>query len=82
MHIHVLYFATLKQATGGKAGELRHVNDGATIKDAIDELVVEYPKIEAYRASMLVARNQEWAAPETPLFEGDELALMPPVSGG
>jgi molybdopterin converting factor small subunit len=43
---------------------------------------MEFPLLENYRASVLFALNSEFARPGSPMHDGDELALFPPVSGG
>jgi molybdopterin synthase catalytic subunit len=55
---------------------------GATIEDAWDALVGRHPVLAAGRASVRFARNGEYADPTERLEPGDELACIPPVSGG
>ncbi|MFV9505905.1 MAG: molybdopterin converting factor subunit 1 [Oscillochloridaceae bacterium umkhey_bin13] len=45
-------------------------------------LVEQYPRLAGYSGRMLYAVNQEFATLTTPLHEGDEVAFIPPVSGG
>lgn len=45
-------------------------------------LIARYPRLAAYSGRMLYAVNQEFATLETSLHEGDEVAYIPPVSGG
>ena len=44
--------------------------------------LLEDPRLAALPQNALLAVNQAFATPDTPLAEGDEVALMPPVSGG
>jgi MoaE-MoaD fusion protein len=46
------------------------------------ELLKQFPKLAAHRASVRLARNQEYAMPDTKFSNNDEVALIPPVSGG
>lgn len=55
---------------------------GATVDDAWSELAARYPAIAPGRASLRFARNGEYADPGEPLKDGDEVAFIPPVSGG
>jgi molybdopterin synthase catalytic subunit len=55
---------------------------GATIEDAWSALVERFPGLAPGRVSVRFARNGAYAGPETPLADGDEVAMIPPVSGG
>jgi molybdopterin synthase catalytic subunit len=56
--------------------------DGATIEDAWAAMVERFPGLAAGRRSLRFARNGDYAPPETGLADGDEVAFIPPVSGG
>jgi len=58
------------------------VPDKSTALDVFDRVAARYPEMQPMRASTLMAVDAEYVRPETPLREGEELALMPPVSGG
>lgn len=55
---------------------------GSTIADAWDALVARVPALAPGRATVRFARNAEYAPAETALADGDEVAMIPPVSGG
>jgi molybdopterin converting factor subunit 1 len=76
MHVRVRLFAALRERAGAAEVELE-LPDGALVGDALAQL-------QALTAGMSVvmAVNQEYARPEEVLHSGDELALIPPVSGG
>lgn len=75
------FFATFREIVG--TPQLAwSADDGTTAEDLVDQLVVKYPRLGAHRATMLVAVNESFAMPGRPLRDGDEVALMPPVSGG
>lgn len=81
MRVTVRLFARLRELAG--AGDLlRDVPDGATVAAVWDGLIRDYPAIAPYAASMSCAVNAEYARMTTPLREGDEVAFLPPVSGG
>jgi molybdopterin converting factor subunit 1 len=81
MRITVRLFARLRDVAG--AAELaREAAAGATIRDVWHGLVAEYPAFEAYSTSISAARNVEYAPMDTAVSEGDEVAFLPPVSGG
>ncbi len=80
--VSVRLFAILRERAGAGAIELQ-LPDGATVADALAELRRRPGLAESLaRIDVATAVNREWAGPETPLVAGDELALIPPVSGG
>jgi molybdopterin synthase catalytic subunit len=56
--------------------------DGATVGALLDHLIAAHPALASLRANLRVAVNQEFAALDRVLADGDEVALIPPVSGG
>jgi MoaE-MoaD fusion protein len=82
MVISVRLFAMLRERAGTEAVELE-LEDGATVQDAL-EAVGERHELEGVIAKLPVvaAVNREYADRASVLSEGDELALIPPVSGG
>ena len=81
MQITVRLFARLRDLVG--AGELRRDLPGeATVASVWEALVRDYPDIAPYAQSMSCAVNADYARMTTPLSEGDEVAFLPPVSGG
>jgi molybdopterin synthase sulfur carrier subunit len=81
MSIRVLFFASLADITGKR----EILADAAAFTDVIsvfDEFARDFPALETYRSSVLLALNSEFARRETPVQDGDEVAFFPPVSGG
>jgi MoaE-MoaD fusion protein len=58
------------------------LTDGATVADAWSALVARYPGLGPHREYVRAARNGEYAAWDVVLADGDEVAFLPPVSGG
>jgi MoaE-MoaD fusion protein len=81
MHVRVLFFGMLKDAAG-KSSEVVEVNANASLRDLLAVCEARIPKLKELMASLAVAVNQEYAGPYTQLKENDEVALLPPVSGG
>ena len=81
MQIRVLFFGALKDLIG-KGSDSLSVQDSATLGDVINFYEERIPRLKDWSGSMAVAVNQEYAGPETRLNPGDEIALLPPVSGG
>ena len=81
VRVKVLFFGRLRELTGlaEEAGELP---EGATLAEVFERYAQRYPKLAGFRNSMVVSRNQEFAAWDTRVAAGDEIAFLPPVSGG
>ena len=81
MRVTVRLFARLRDIAG--AAELtRDVASGATIGDLWKQLAVEYPELAHYERSISSAVNADYARMDTKVGDGDEVAFLPPVSGG
>ena len=81
MHIRVRLFARQREMAGTREVELE-LGAGATIEDAWSALIDRVPAIASGRRYVRFARNGDYAAADTPLAEGDEVACIPPISGG
>ena len=81
MQIRVLFFGQLKDVCG-RAEDGLEVPDGASMRFVFDHYAALYPRLSAMAKSVVMARNQEFAQVGELLAEGDEVALLPPVSGG
>jgi len=81
MRVRVLFFGGLKDLAG-KSSDLLELPDGASVRDVLAHYLVEVPGIKELLPSLAVAVNQEYAGGETKLKSDDEVALLPPVSGG
>lgn len=81
MRIQVLLFAHAAERVGASAVALE-LPDPATVRDALDALEAAHPAIGPMRPVLAVAVNHVYSDVTTPVSDGDELALIPPVSGG
>jgi molybdopterin synthase catalytic subunit len=81
MHIHVRLFALQRELAGTRELALELPED-ATVETGWAALVARHPVLAPGRPSMRFARNGVYADASEPLAEGDELACIPPVSGG
>jgi molybdopterin synthase catalytic subunit len=81
MRIRVRLFAIQRELAGAREVAL-DLADGATVAAAWDGLVARHPVLAPGRDSVRFARNGAYADPTTVLSDGDELAIIPPVSGG
>ena len=81
MEVDIKLFATLKDRAGSNRIRV-NLPEPATVATLLDAVRAEYPSLVAALGSSLVSVNRSFAAPETPVRGGDEVALFPPVSGG
>lgn len=77
----VRLFARLSELAGTREAEVE-LGEGLTAADVFAFLCRRYPGMEALKGSLMYAVNGEYVSPEHPVREGDEVALIPPVSGG
>jgi molybdopterin synthase sulfur carrier subunit len=81
IRVTVLFFGRLKELTG-QAEDTAEFADAATIEQLFSRYSARHSELAKYRSSVVASRNQEFAAWDTPLRTGDEVAFLPPVSGG
>lgn len=79
--VRVLFFASLADLMGGRRRSL-DLPTGATIGDALRALSKDVPELAARAPHVSFALNEAFVSADAPLSDGDELALIPPVSGG
>jgi molybdopterin converting factor subunit 1 len=81
MRVTIRLFARLRDLAG--AGELsREVSREATVDSVWRGLVAEFPAFAEYERSISCAVNADYAKFRTSVADGDEVAFLPPVSGG
>jgi molybdopterin converting factor subunit 1 len=81
LHVTVRYFAGHRDITG-RAEERIELAPGATLGELWELLIERYPRLRAYSGRLLYAINQEYGSLTAELHDGDEIAFIPPVSGG
>ena len=79
--MRVLFFGVLKEIAGKSADEI-DVRDGASVRDVLLHYQSQIPQLQASLSSIALAVNQQYAGADTKLKANDEIALLPPVSGG
>jgi len=81
MRVRVLFFGRLKDIVG-KAQDEAELTDGTRVEDLFARYGRHYPELAGFRNSVVASVNQEFADWRTALGAGDEVAFLPPVSGG
>ena len=81
MKVKVKFFASYKEALGLDELDLE-LEEDSNVNSLLGTLRKDYPKLGNLLETLVVSVNLEYAGFETKLKEGDEVALLPPVSGG
>ncbi|HEV2386903.1 MAG TPA: molybdenum cofactor biosynthesis protein MoaE [Candidatus Acidoferrales bacterium] len=81
VRVRVLFFGQLREIVGWEAGQ-EDLEPGASVQDLFAAYSIRFPQLAALRGSIAPAVNQELAGWQAPLAAGDEVAFLPPVSGG
>jgi len=81
MKIGVLFFGVLKDLVG-RSGETVDLPEGARVREVLFYYARAAPRFEAMVPSLAISVNQEYSGADRTLRDGDEVGLLPPVSGG
>jgi molybdopterin converting factor subunit 1 len=81
MRVRIRLFARLREIAGADELE-REVPDGSTLSGVWQALAGEFPAMAPYRRSVSGAVNADYARLDASVADGDEVAFLPPVSGG
>jgi molybdopterin synthase catalytic subunit/molybdopterin converting factor small subunit len=81
MKIGVLFFGVLRDVLG-RSGETVNLPEGAKVREILVYYARKAPQFEEMASSLAISVNQEYSGPDRTLREGDEVGLLPPVSGG
>ena len=81
MKVKVLFFASCREIVGEREVEVE-VPEGATVADLAAGIGSEHPRFLEMEGNLMISVNQDYAGRDTRLKDGDEVAFIPPVSGG
>jgi molybdopterin converting factor subunit 1 len=81
VNVRIRLFASFREAVGSNTLAWT-APDSSTVGDVVSALREAHPKLGPALDRAMLAVNQEYVGPELRLHDGDELALIPPVSGG
>jgi molybdopterin converting factor subunit 1 len=81
MQVRVLFFGMLKDIVG-RASESLELAEDAVLADLVSHYQARFPRLQEMSTSIAMAVNSEYASPQQSLKPGDEVGLLPPVSGG
>jgi molybdopterin converting factor subunit 1 len=77
----VLFFGRIRELSG-IGEEAFAISEGATLSEVFAHYAARFPQLAGFRSSVVASRNREFAAWDTRISSGDEIAFLPPVSGG
>ena len=81
IHVKVLFFGRLKDVIG-LPQDSAEISELATLEELFALYAARYSEFSKYRSSVVASLNQKFAAWDSRLHSGDEVAFLPPVSGG
>jgi molybdopterin converting factor subunit 1 len=81
MHVRVLFFGRLREIVG-RAEEEAELGAGSRVEDVFARYGGRFTELERFRPSLVASVNHEFASWSAALNDGDEVAFLPPVSGG
>lgn len=82
--VNLLFFAKAKELTGQTSVELDFASE-LTLRDFIDKVILHYPSLRVLKDNLIIALNQNYVNNLNEILllnEKDEIALIPPISGG
>jgi molybdopterin converting factor subunit 1 len=79
--VKVLFFGRLREIVGRSEVSV-HLSDGSPIEALFARFASSHPDLADFRRSLVASRNREFAPWTATLHSGDEVAFLPPVSGG
>lgn len=82
VRVRVLFFGLLRDVVGKSEDTRDDVANGSTLSSVYAQYSAEFPKLIDLEKSLVFARNQSFAPRDTAVADGDEIAFLPPVSGG
>jgi len=81
LRVHVLFFGRIRELTG-MTEEFVEMPAGTTLEDLFQRYAARFPQLAGFRASLVASRNQEFTSWDAGLSPDDDVAFLPPVSGG
>jgi len=81
VRVRVLFFGMLRDIVG-RAEDHIEVVEGSRLESVFERYAQQFPRLGALKSSIVLASNQQFCEPSAAVSDGDEIAFLPPVSGG
>ena len=81
MKVRTHFYAQLRDLVGSREIDVE-LAEGATVRDLLDQIYAEQPKLRPHDKSILIGAGVEFVDRNYRLSSGDEISIMPPVQGG
>lgn len=81
VRIRVLFFGVLRDIVGVREDSIE-VSEGGSVETVFEHYASRFPRLREVSSSIVLALNQQFSEPKATLADGDEVAFLPPVSGG
>ena len=81
MAVTIRLFAILREAVGKDGFDIR-IDEPVPVERLFEQIVAEHPELERYKSMITFAVNGDYATGQDLVKDGDEVALIPPISGG
>jgi len=81
INVKLKFFASAREAVGSKEVEMQ-VESGSSANDVLEQLIEEYPELKDQEKHLVLAVNKQTGRSDKMIKDGDEIAVLPPVSGG
>jgi MoaE-MoaD fusion protein len=81
VRVKVLFFGMLRDIVG-RAEDSVEVADGSRLESVFEHYARQFPKLDTLKSSIVLASNQQFRERSAAVSDGDEIAFLPPVSGG
>src|SRR3981081_834652 len=81
VRFRVLFFGMLKDIVGRSEDRIE-VADGSRLESVFERYAQQFPRLNALKSSIVLASNHQFCEPSAAVSDGDEIAFLPPVSGG
>lgn len=82
MKVQVVFYGGLQRITGSRQVELELDSTTSSVESVSQQLLREFPKLEGQLTSVSYSLGDQVVPASTPVSDGDEIGLLPPVSGG
>ena len=82
--VNVLFFAKVRELTNRSSVQLE-ITSKLSLKNLIEQVIIQYPSLEVLKENLIIALNQNYVNDLNEILvlkESDEIALIPPISGG